>query len=817
MAKKNPSVDVATRASQALQAGVAPAMLHRHIGVHPTYADRREATVQPSGRHVTVHEFGLPRGAHSALAVVTGQRAGEYEVFLVRDGERELPVSGGKVALSGSGVARRNPRMKYIDDIAESMVNQEVAAIKAQGPASAACLSEHGAWGHVFDVLTYLYGHDMESIARRFTEGVISGDLGAVHLDDRILNKPAVGRNMQNKVSGAQAARAFRALRELCASRRTCAACKGSGQLRGETCSWCGGTGGGTRSNSGRTSAKGAPSGTTLDYIQQVASAAGVSYGRLTANKDTFRELKRAHRSGASVSEGVAIVSQYLPRANGGMAPFGGPGAPSMFNNMSDVLQGNAGRRNSGSPFAVNDRVTMRAGHHTGMGSPDGTVTHPGSSRSLVRFDDGTLVDVENRALVPLRRNLGDGPPPPPPVGNPHGWATLTLDNAYDNAPLRSKEHPEWGEKRLRYEGSEGRGYWTHWSNHGSAVLPEGEFRFWEIKGGSEGSRGKGYAHRYPRARANPLRRNHHLHPGDRVSMGAFIGTVDQQLPGTYDTYQVHWDRGGMDRVEGHKLRKVARNPGFGDYFRAGKKTAAEIGGHVAQAPSELVGEAQKGLAKLHTGLKEMGARAKAAAEREAASRKCDAPTPAEAIRVLAKAHGVKVNPNLGPHGYRRNLGDGPPPPPPLPFRENRGRWRRNLGDGPPPPPPVGNPSYLFTMPAGGVSTRPTRRNMGEGSFPAPFTRLPRGHYRSNPASQREPTDPFIDVTVAEGRVRAYDPRDKNKWFNFYVTNSSGAEARYALHSGHGRNATPYWGSNDTPPSWVLRVLKQNNFDWREA
>lgn len=84
---------------------------------------------------------------------------------------------------------------------------------------------------------------------------------------------------------------------------------------------------------------------------------------------------------------------------------------------------------------------------------------------------------------------------------NPEGgWVPLTLSNAYDNAPIINRDHPEWGEKRLRYEG----GFWIHWSNRGSATLDPSEFRFWLVKPGHEGSRGVGYAHRHS-GRRNPL------------------------------------------------------------------------------------------------------------------------------------------------------------------------------------------------------------------------------------------------------------------------------------------------------------------------
>lgn len=60
-------------------------------------------------------------------------------------------------------------------------------------------------------------------------------------------------------------------------------------------------------------------------------------------------------------------------------------------------------------------------------------------------------------------------------------WTDLTIENAFENAPIISKSNPEWGEKRLRWEG----GFWIHWSARGSAVLHTGEFRFWSIKVGA--------------------------------------------------------------------------------------------------------------------------------------------------------------------------------------------------------------------------------------------------------------------------------------------------------------------------------------------
>jgi len=54
---------------------------------------------------------------------------------------------------------------------------------------------------------------------------------------------------------------------------------------------------------------------------------------------------------------------------------------------------------NPGGPFPKDARVRIKADHWTGMGSGVGVVIGPGTYRTLVRFDDGHLSDLDNRAL----------------------------------------------------------------------------------------------------------------------------------------------------------------------------------------------------------------------------------------------------------------------------------------------------------------------------------------------------------------------------------------------------------------------------------
>jgi len=80
-------------------------------------------------------------------------------------------------------------------------------------------------------------------------------------------------------------------------------------------------------------------------------------------------------------------------------------------------------------------------------------------------------------------------------------------------------------------------------------------------------------------------------------------------------------------------------NPGFGDYLAAGRR-------HLATGLTKAAEEAQRA-----------AERARAAADREAKRRQCDAPTPEQAIRVLAQAVGVaKLNPRKKtPYGPKFN------------------------------------------------------------------------------------------------------------------------------------------------------------------
>lgn len=54
----------------------------------------------------------------------------------------------------------------------------------------------------------------------------------------------------------------------------------------------------------------GSPSAAQIHYVRAVAEAAGVPFGRLTANTEAFRELRRLHKSGGSVNDGVVLVQQ---------------------------------------------------------------------------------------------------------------------------------------------------------------------------------------------------------------------------------------------------------------------------------------------------------------------------------------------------------------------------------------------------------------------------------------------------------------------------------------------------------------------------
>lgn len=78
------------------------------------------------------------------------------------------------------------------------------------------------------------------------------------------------------------------------------------------------------------------------------------------------------------------------------------------------------------------------------------------------------------------------------------------------------------------------------------------------------------------------------------------------------------------------------RNPGIGDYFRAGKKAALDVAESAA------------------TGAKAAAERARKAAAEEAEARKVDSPE--KALRILAAAHGYEL------------------------VKKNRGRARKNPG-----------------------------------------------------------------------------------------------------------------------------------------
>lgn len=85
--------------------------------------------------------------------------------------------------------------------------------------------------------------------------------------------------------------------------------------------------------------------------------------------------------------------------------------------------------------------------------------------------------------------------------------------------------------------------------------------------------------------------------------------------------------RVSFDGVHVAPVARGRRNPGIGDYFRAGKRAAAETVAEGAKAITTAAAEARR------------------RAEAEAVKRQADEPTLEQAIRVIAKAHGVKVNP----------------------------------------------------------------------------------------------------------------------------------------------------------------------------
>lgn len=56
-------------------------------------------------------------------------------------------------------------------------------------------------------------------------------------------------------------------------------------------------------------------------------------------------------------------------------------------------------------PFRTGQRVQMTPDAWTGFGASSGTVVVAGRYKTLVRFDDGVDVDVDNRSLMTLRKN----------------------------------------------------------------------------------------------------------------------------------------------------------------------------------------------------------------------------------------------------------------------------------------------------------------------------------------------------------------------------------------------------------------------------
>ena len=87
--------------------------------------------------------------------------------------------------------------------------------------------------------------------------------------------------------------------------------------------------------------------------------------------------------------------------------------------------------------------------------------------------------------------------------------------------------------------------------------------------------------------------------------------------------------------VKGKTVHLPRQNPAIGDYFRAGKRAAAEGASTIAKAAKQAAASAQE------------------AAEREAKSRKCDPPSVKEAVQILADAYGVggvKKNPGHRQH-----------------------------------------------------------------------------------------------------------------------------------------------------------------------
>lgn len=118
--------------------------------------------------------------------------------------------------------------------------------------------------------------------------------------------------------------------------------------------------------------------------------------------------------------------------------------------------------------------------------------------------------------------------------------------------------------------------------------------------------------------------------------------------PGYY-TYKVQQDDGPRHTRNEPNLRrctaaenraaKARKNPGIGDYASAGRRAAARVGAAVAGQARILAEQARQ------------------AAALEAERRRPGEPTVKQAITVLARAHGVKVNPALIRHAAEMTPG----------------------------------------------------------------------------------------------------------------------------------------------------------------
>lgn len=61
------------------------------------------------------------------------------------------------------------------------------------------------------------------------------------------------------------------------------------------------------------------------------------------------------------------------------------------------------------------------------------------------------------------------------------GGETLTVHNAKVGTNIISKEHPEWGVKRLEKSNGSGAGGWTWKDRRGGSILATHEFKFWRL------------------------------------------------------------------------------------------------------------------------------------------------------------------------------------------------------------------------------------------------------------------------------------------------------------------------------------------------